>query len=176
MQFMATEQALLHIWVGEPWRALELLESALSAPDHIEVNGEMGQLLVLAARAAADLAAAGSAAAELQGRLRNLHAAANVDPFTSGAMPVDLHAAPQWAAELARLNGTESIQQWGRAADAWDKLSWPHEAAYCRWRGAQVALRENHATVAGRLLKRAATDAHQHVPLTRVIAATARGS
>ena len=48
----------------------------------------------------------------------------------------------------------------------------PHDAAYCRWRGAEVALATGQATVAGRLLRRATTDAREHVPLTRAIGAT----
>ena len=64
-------------------------------------------------------------------------------------MPADRHAAPQWNAELARLTGTESIEHWHRAADSWDQLARPHDAAYCRWRCAQVALRAGQGTLAG---------------------------
>lgn len=178
IEVMATDLALLHVWSAEPGVALELIESSLRVPDHIEVNGETGQMLVLAARAAADLAAQGSytSGAVLDRRVRGLHVAVHHDPFCSGAVPADLHAAPQWVAELARLNGNESVKHWGRAAGAWDRLDRPHDAAYCRWRGAQVALREGQGTVAARLLKRAAADAREHVPLAEAIAATGRGA
>ena len=59
------------------------------------------------------------------------------------------------------------------AASLWDWLTRPHDAAYCRWRAAQCALRDGQGTIAVRLLKRAAADAHEHVPLSRAIAATA---
>ena len=45
---------------------------------------------------------------------------------------------------------------WVAAAAAWDRLTRPYDAAYCRWRGAQVALATAQGTLAGRLLKRAA--------------------
>ena len=77
-----------------------------------------------------------------------------------------------WEAELARLEDTGSVDQWARAATGWDRLTRPHDAAYCRWRAAQVALREGQGTVAARLLKRAATAAREHVPLSHAIAAT----
>ena len=61
-------------------------------------------------------------------------------------------------------------------ATQWDLIGRPHDAAYCRWRGAQVALRHGSGHVAARLLKKAATDAREHVPLSEAIAATARGA
>jgi hypothetical protein len=61
-----------------------------------------------------------------------------------------------------------------RAATAWGHLGRPHAAAYCRWRAAQVALREGRGVVAARLLRRAASDAREHVPLSRAIAETSR--
>lgn len=174
IEFMATEQALLHVWTGEPGRALELIEGAVRAPDHVEVTGETGQMLVVAARAAADLATQDSSSgqATLRRRVTALRTCVHRDPFNSGAVPADLHAGPQWAAELARLDGTDSVELWSRAADSWDRITRPHDAAYCRWRAAQIALREDRGTIAVRLLKRAATDAREHVPLSEAIAAT----
>lgn len=64
------------------------------------------------------------------------------------------------------------MSAWTRAAAAWDGLARPHDAAYCRWRAAQVALREGEGTLAGRLLARAAAEAREHVPLSRAITAT----
>jgi hypothetical protein len=77
-------------------------------------------------------------------------------------------------AELARLGGTGMVDHWTRTARCWDRLDRPHDAAYCRWRAAQAALRDGHGTVAARLLKRAAGGAREHVPLSRAIAETAR--
>jgi tetratricopeptide (TPR) repeat protein len=77
-------------------------------------------------------------------------------------------------AELARHDGVATAALWAAAATRWDGLHRPHDAAYCRWRAAQCALRDGQATVAARLLKRAAADAREHVPLSEAIAATAR--
>ena len=79
-----------------------------------------------------------------------------------------------WRAELARLAGSQGVESWRAAATAWDALDRPHDAAYCRWRAAQCALRDGQGTVAARLLRRAAADAREHVPLSEAIAATAR--
>lgn len=176
MDYMVGDQASLLVWTGEPEQALGLIEDVLRAPDHIETHGEMGQLLVLAARAAADLAAQGLRdPASLARRLSDLHAAVHRDPFGPDTVTVDRHAAPQWAAEGARLDGADSLELWTRAAESWDAIAWPHDAAYCRWRAAQCALRDNRGTVAARLLKRAARDAREHVPLSEAIARTAAG-
>jgi hypothetical protein len=75
-------------------------------------------------------------------------------------------------AELARLDAADRVDLWANAAALWDRLHRPHDSAYCRWRAAQAALRDGQGTVATRLLKRAARDAREHVPLTRAIAAT----
>lgn len=73
-------------------------------------------------------------------------------------------------AELARAVNRDRAAGWAEAATLWDVLGRPHDAAYCRWRAAQVALREDHGTVAGRLLKRAAIDSREHLPLSDAIA------
>ena len=74
---------------------------------------------------------------------------------------------------MTRLNGEQSLERWTSAASAWDRLTRPHDAAYCRGRAAQVALREGQGTAAARLLRRAATDARAHLPLSEAIARTA---
>jgi len=66
-----------------------------------------------------------------------------------------------------------STELWAEAARRWDGLHRPHDAAYCRWRGAQSALGIGHGTIALRLLRRAARDAREHVPLSEAIARTA---
>ena len=61
-----------------------------------------------------------------------------------------------WDCELARLQGQEATETWAAAANAWDPMVRPHDAAYCRWRAAQVALKVGQGTLAARLLRRAA--------------------
>ncbi len=71
---------------------------------------------------------------------------------------------------MARLQGADAVADWVAAADAWHALSWPHEEAYCRWRAAELALKEGRGTLAARLLKRATSDAREHEPLLAAIA------
>ena len=80
------------------------------------------------------------------------------------------HAA--FAAELAAPDSVDPIGRWSSVATSWDGLGARHDAAYSRWRAAQCALRERRGTVAARLLRKAAADALEHVPLSRAIAAT----
>ena len=95
---------------------------------------------------------------------------ARCDPLDPQRSSAGVAAGVTWDAELVRARGTDTVDQWSRAAVAWGHLGRPHAAAYCRWRAAQVALREGRGAVADRLLRRAAADAREHVPLTRVIA------
>ena len=100
-------------------------------------------------------------------------AGASTDPFGPGVPDVATTAnALLWEAELCRLEDRATVDVWARAASQWDLLGRPHESAYCRWRGSQVALRDGRATVATRLAVRARADARQHVPLADAVTAT----
>ncbi len=162
-------------WAREPKPSLERLMRGLdgladSAPMRRVTPG-----LVIAARCAADLASYDSdrhswltTLQELAVRAGILHGEHLVDRYLSALVST-------FGAEMSRLGHRERTSGWADAATQWDGLGRPHDSAYCRWRGAQVALREGQGTVAARLLKRAATDSREHVPLNRAIAATARG-
>jgi hypothetical protein len=101
-------------------------------------------------------------------------ASARTDPFGVADCDVTVPASRQsWLAELSRIDGTESVADWVSAAAEWDRTRRPHDAAYCRWRAAEAALRHGEGTTADRLLRRAATGARTHVPLAQAIAATA---
>lgn len=76
--------------------------------------------------------------------------------------------------ELARVTREDNLAGWAEAATLWKSLNRPHDAAYCRWRGAQAAQSDRQGAVAARLLDRAAADATEHVPLLRAIAADRR--
>ncbi len=130
-----------------------------------------------AARAAADLGVAAGPATRrrLETRLTGWRQAAGASLFT-GPVPADAAAhGLVWSAEHSRLWGRDTAQEWLGAAASWDALERPFDSAYCRWRAAQVALRDGRGTVAGRLLGRAARDARKHAPLRDAIAATAAG-
>ena len=96
------------------------------------------------------------------------------DPLGPAGVTADRFAAcSQWDAELGRLAGRTQPEAWTVAAGRWDALARPHDAAYCRWRGAQAALAAGHGTAARRLLRQAALDARGHVPFTLALRATA---
>jgi len=98
-----------------------------------------------------------------------------IDPLSDdGQIACHTAMAAQWEAELGRLAGRPDTEPWTLAAAEWDKWTHPHDAAYCRWRGAQAALAQGQGTVAARLLKRAAMDAREHHPLSQAIAETSR--
>jgi tetratricopeptide (TPR) repeat protein len=169
--------AEVELWAGHLDAALDLLREALdvSLPTQAVYIG--APLLCLHARVLADrLDKANATAARRRTATQQLHdlkARALSDPFAQNplhaAIPAMTHL---WRAELARIDGTATIESWVRAATAFDRLTWPHDAAYCRWRAAQVAQRTGEGTLATRLLNRAAADARTHVPLSETISAT----
>jgi tetratricopeptide (TPR) repeat protein len=174
------------LWCGRPQTALDrlltVLRDALALPaSALPASAYLGADLALAARAAADVAdACGASRAtrrDLRSHLEGLRARTLTDPFALGGGFVlrPAHGAA-WVAELARLVGTPSLHLWAAAAGHWDRVGRPHEAAYCRWRAAQLALADGRRTVAQRLLRRAAYGAREHVPLSAAIADTARSA
>lgn len=173
-------EAQLHLttWTGRPADGFALAQKVLSSR-HDEVSpGTVGDLLVLIAAAAADARVGDGRSARLAARrtLDAIRGAMHHDPFAPGAVLADRAALPQWEAESRRLLGQDSVEAWTNAATTWHDLDRPHDEAYCRWRAAQVALRDGHGTVAARLLRSAAARARGHVPLSRAVAATAAGA
>ncbi|WP_159083557.1 ATP-binding protein [Nocardioides terrigena] len=171
-----------HLWAGQPGAALAELLPTLERAVAREDSMLFALALTTAARAGADEAAAGRRPVEaperheLAARLHRLHGACSRDPF--GPHPMIGHgtaARALWCAEIRRLEGRESLDLWTGAAAEWDRLARPHDAAYCRWRGARLALRQGDTTAARGLLERAAVDAREHVPLHRAIATTRVG-
>jgi len=174
-------RAEVELWAGDPDAALDLLSEALDVSLPTQAVYAVAPLLCLHARVLADrLDKTDTTAAQRRAMIQHLYdlrARAVTDPFA----PNPLHAATPaltrlWRAELARIDGTATIESWARAASAFDRLTWPHDAAYCRWRAAQVAQRTGEGTLAARLLNRAAADARTHAPLSESIAATTAGA
>jgi hypothetical protein len=175
--------ARVDMWRGRPAAALDRLVPLLAEAVTTDKSRALGPHFVLAARAAADCvhdasqAVARPTAAEHLALLRELLHAAAVAPFGDRSALADAGAnEASWRAELARLAGTQSVADWVAPAAAWDVLDRPHDAAYCRWRAAQVALGAGHAATAVRLLRRATSQAREHEPLTMAIAETAHGA
>jgi tetratricopeptide (TPR) repeat protein len=163
------------MWMDRTDDAWRTLLDALEAVRDDPAGAAACEAYALLARLGADLALGRPALAEkLRSTLLDLRLRASVDPLGAGPPPVVRRVCTEvWDAELARLDGVDTPEAWSRAAASWDGLHSPHDAAYCRWRAAQCALREGRGTVAARLLKRAAADAREHVPLSRAIAGTA---
>ena len=162
------------LWANRPADAWATLADMFSEEQPVSWSAYTGASLVLAARAAADLAAIDpSRAPTLLTSLREMRGRIAQDPFAPTA-PVGARSATAatWAAELDRLTRRDSVEVWGRAAAGWDRLGFAPDAAYCRWRAARVALRDGQGTAAHRLVARASRDAQEHVPLTEAITAT----
>lgn len=178
---LPTAEALL--WSGRAVRAADLLDELVCRSLPTDTVVIAGPVLVMLARAVADDRQSSTGHPGTPppddttrrdvARLRALREDARVDPLGPGPVPVVRPACTaQWEAELARASGGDTVEHWTRAALGWDRLERPHESAYCRWRAAQVAQREGRAALATRLLRHAATDAVEHVPLLRAISAT----
>jgi hypothetical protein len=169
----AERGALMELWRSDAEAAAARLASSLVILGGSEASGHAGPLLVLAARAAADQSHGRPAPAAV-GQLVELRRSLMHDPLADdAAVATHTAQAAQWAAELSRLEARPDPAPWLAAASHWDQLERPHDAAYCRWRGAEAALATGQGTLARRLLRRAALDAREHVPLTRAITETA---
>lgn len=168
------ERAGALLWAGRPDEAISCLDRALAFVRTNDLAREAAGLLATRARAAADAALQAASLGDPMQTLRSLLAGWPTDPFGPHGISADRRAwALVWESELARATGSDRPDQWVRAAEEWDRLQRPHDGGYCRWRAAQCALRDGQGTVAVRLLRRAATDSREHIPLSRAIADTA---
>jgi ATP/maltotriose-dependent transcriptional regulator MalT len=76
----------------------------------------------------------------------------------------------QWRAESKRLDGAEDATLWRCAAEAWETLGRPHDAAYARWRQAHSLLAEqDRRHDAAQAIRKAADQAREHQPLSAAI-------
>jgi hypothetical protein len=180
MQALSVPQAAqVELWCCRPSAALDRLlahlDRTISAGEPRPGEG----VFVLTARAAADVVG-GTAGPGRRRRREALIARLAETRSAADDLPSDpccaCDAAQQadtatYAAEMARLADRQTVGLWMGAAAEWDKLDRPHDAAYCRWRAAQVALATGQATRATALLRRAARQAREHVPLLEAIAA-----
>lgn len=162
--------ATIDLWSKRPAQAWTRTRNALaSLPDAVPAPLLL-PTLVLAARAAADLAAddqsqAAAAAAELS----ELAARARLSTGPEQGWAIADALRRTWSAELARLESNDSPRHWLEAASEFDRLDRHHDAAYCRWRAAEAALRHGQGTASSRLLTMAARDARGHEPLLAAI-------
>jgi len=182
---LASSWAEACLWIGDPAAAMGRAVPTLEVIHAVDDCRFSGRLFVLALRAIADRAervrvtgdAHALAALVLDAaRVDALRAGSKVDPFGDRPVPVTAPAdGLSWKAEWTRLHGGSDAGAWGQAADAWDALGRPHRAAYARWRHADALLARPHGrTEAADVLRTAAVQAVQHVPLSDAIAELAR--
>lgn len=173
-----TSEAL--IWLGRADEAGTFLRELLGHTLDNDIATIAGPAFMMLARATADATADAGAVPEEEAtaQLHTLRDSARTDPLGPGSMPASRQACTaQWDAETARAAGRDSVEAWVRAVAEWEKLARPHDAAYCRWRAAQAALRDGgQNALAARLLTRAAFDARAHAPLSAAIAGTSASS
>jgi len=169
----AQSVAIVRLWCGRQESALHGLMNVLEECPTDEYPDLVGELLVLAVRAAADLAELRhdrETATGIVARLNVLRDRGPTDPLGADQTYGDRTAlAASWTAERLRLEGRASVDAWLGAAAHWDRRTRPHDAAYCRWRAAQAAGHAGARDVASRLLRTAARDARGHVPLREAI-------
>jgi len=172
------------------WRADfdQPLAEALTTLNEIadtHLNELGAALFAMAMRAYADMAER-ARATEHDASLRDILASATrllatrtsakVDPFAERLLPVTCSAhGVSWQAEWSRVRDEGDAPGWARAAATWEALSRPHRAAYARWRQAESLLAHQLGKEAAiPVLRVAATQAAQHVPLAAAIRDLAR--
>ena len=160
-----TLRALVHFWNGTSEVILDRLLGDLDKVVDDAPVRLVAPALMAATRAVAETPRVHERIEEVHELVRRTRLLEAEDQF------MGVHACTV-AAELSRAAATDSVDDWARATRLWDRVPRPHDAAYARWRAAQCALREGQGTVAARLLKRAAADAREHVPLSEAIART----
>jgi DNA-binding CsgD family transcriptional regulator len=163
----------------------EILEATQGALTGDVLLPVAGGLLNVAVRACADLADQARAVRDPQALRRAEQQAARVqtayhrmdpDPFAPGPLrPLAPGSAATWQAEWSRMRGSSDSEPWGRAAAAWDAMSYPHRAAYAYYRQGEALLsRPGGKKPATPLLRAAAERAEHHIPLKRAIQDLAR--
>jgi DNA-binding CsgD family transcriptional regulator len=186
------QESELQLWRGAPGVAFEQSHALLvrsAAADQGTLSGPLltlaGRLLNLALRACADLAERARTSRDSEAlntaqrradQLSELHQQVTPDPFTPGPLrPTAAADYAIWQAEWSRLRDESDAEMWEQAATSWDALTRPHRAAYARWRQAEALLAAPQGrAAASTVLRTAAGQAVQHVPLSTAIHDLAR--
>jgi DNA-binding CsgD family transcriptional regulator/tetratricopeptide (TPR) repeat protein len=148
--------AELSLWRGDPTAAIVAATSALALGPLMIERGDRtfrGWVLRLIARAEADRAvgpghrradddrrAAAARADAAAAQCRELVVAGDPYDRFGGDLPANL---AQTEAEATRASGHSDPVAWASAADAWDQIARPFEAAYSRYRRAEALLAEH---------------------------------
>ncbi len=167
--------ALADLWQGKPQLARNRIHSACDAVLGSPLAIRAGRMLMLAARAAADIADShpGAARGELGRRLEE-RAEQMVCFAPHPARVLSAAYCTTFDAELARLKRSEEEPAWRAAKGTWASHGVPHQAAYAGWRLARCLLDRARRNDAQDELVAAYTSAQHHGPLRREIEALAR--
>jgi DNA-binding CsgD family transcriptional regulator len=173
------------LWDGRPSDAGDGVQAALGHVDGTDDVAFAGWLLVIGARAFADLAV--RAVARREGGVHAARARCDelaawrqrqaTDPFAAEHPYLADTAAQRlsWVAECGRAACRNDPDAWVAAADAWLRLHRPHRAAYAHWRAAEVLLDRGRSDgSAATALSTAARLAEGNSPLLDAITALAR--
>jgi ATP/maltotriose-dependent transcriptional regulator MalT len=153
--FLTHALARLAIARGESDQAAKLIEDALGRSGDFEYVFYTAPGYALAVRARADQA-------ERARSLGDANASADAEKSAAGPMerfkrlleparwvesppPDSLARFALATAEIGRLKGQSSPESWSEAAERWEKLGFPIEHAYARWRQAEAALAAGEA-------------------------------
>jgi DNA-binding CsgD family transcriptional regulator len=181
---LSADRAEFHLWSGAPRLAFDRAHALLA--QSASVGHLHGRLMIVALRGCADMADAARANRDVEGmtiarqcanQLSELYERVDPNIFEPGPASWPDAAAEKltWQAEWSRLQGESDASLWEEAAAAWHAITWPHEAAYARWRQAEALLTEPGGRAsAAETLRTAASQAAQHIPLATAIHELAR--
>ena len=148
---MLGADAELLIWEGRPSAALEVIDAGLDLAELIApaTITRIGPLLALGVRAAADAVGRGRRGEPAVDVARNQGVAdakamrAHRDAIAQDS-PAHLRIAEPYLAlcdaEVTRLDGGSDPEAWARAAQEFEALAQPYDAAYARYREAEALL------------------------------------
>jgi DNA-binding CsgD family transcriptional regulator len=143
--------AELLIWEGQPGAALDVIDAGMVHEGLVSSGTvtRIGPLLALGVRAAADAVGRGRRGEPAVDVARNQGVAdarsmrAHRDAIAQGSPALLRLAEPYVAmcdAEVSRLDGESDPEAWARAAQEFEGLSQPYDAAYARYREAEALL------------------------------------
>ena len=173
--WLASVAATADLWSAKPVSAWERTARAWTQVQEAPGRVRASRMLVLAARAAADMADADPSANRdlLVAQLRELAKQAGCfDPHPARVLGAAYGAT--FEAEIARLQRNEDEPTWRAAKETWAGHGVPHHAAYAGWRLAVCLLDRGRRTDGQHELAAAYAAARDHEPLRREIEALAR--
>jgi DNA-binding CsgD family transcriptional regulator len=150
LAFVVIPMAAAQLWQNQPLTALKLVEHTLRDDAGLAGFYPEMSLISVGLRAAADIRVSAAARRNRAGvAAARQRASGLVERMArrDGTTMLALEQADRVMAraELARLEDDHQVDAWSDAAEAWDDLAMPYEAAYARWRWAEALLAEGGA-------------------------------